>query len=395
MIGLEGDFPTVNRDSEGAITVSRGGERMNYRVVSDRTIPPPEKLRADKDAYPTEMGNYLALPSEIDPRIAKLAAEITQNAPDRYSKARAMESYLQNNFGYTLEMKAGGQQPLADFLFNVKEGHCEYFATAMAVMLRTQGIATRIVNGFQLGEYNDAADIWIVRQRDAHSWVEVYFPKEKTWVSFDPTPFAGQNSATATTGLFGNINKYLEALETYWIQYFVSFDDQEQQSLVKSAQKTFSDYQTKTAILVNALQEVLAAWWSDIRGDGGLQTRIAAIAFGAGCLAAVAITLLAFVWAYRKAVKSKIWIWAMNRFRGRSSTPIVEFYERMLKILSKRGLTRKTSQTPLEFAVASGITEAIDLTETYNRVRFGERKLSAEDKNQIERLLRSLHDDKD
>lgn len=394
IVGLEGDFQSVNRDSEGSITVPRGGDRINYRAVSDRTFPSPERLRADKDAYPTEMGNYLALPSDIDPRIAKLAAEITQNSSDRYSKAKAMESYLQNNFGYTLEMKAGGQQPLVDFLFNVKEGHCEYFATAMAVMLRTQGIATRVVNGFQQGEYNDAADIWIIRGRDAHSWVEVYFPKEKAWVPFDPTPFAGQDSASATTGLFGSINKYLEALETYWIQYFVAFDDQEQQSLIRSAQRTFADYQTKTAIWVNALQEVLAAWWSDLRGENGLETRLTAIAYAIGYLVVAVITFLALVWAYRRAVKLKVWVWLANRFRRHSSVPIIEFYDRMLKILSKRGLVRQPSQTPLEFAVASGIPEAIHLTEKYNRVRFGEKKLSSEDKNQIESLLRSLHDDK-
>ena len=76
----------------------------------------------------------------------RAAVTASQN---RYDTARIVESYLQNKFGYTLEQKAGGSDPLADFLFNVREGHCEYFATAMAVMLRTQGIATRIVNGFQ------------------------------------------------------------------------------------------------------------------------------------------------------------------------------------------------------------------------------------------------------
>ena len=87
-------------------------------------------------------------------RISQFAAQVTGKSNNRYDKAKAVEKYLQTQFGYTLEMKAGGDQPLADFLFNVREGHCEYFASAMAIMLRTQGIATRIVNGFQQGEYN-------------------------------------------------------------------------------------------------------------------------------------------------------------------------------------------------------------------------------------------------
>jgi len=393
IVGVEGDFPSVNRDSEGSISIPRSGDRMNYKVISDRSLPNIERLRSDQTPYSTEIGNYLGLPNDLDPRIAKLASEVTQSLPDRYSKAKAMESYLQDNFGYTLEMKAGGQQPLADFLFNVKEGHCEYFATAMAVMLRTQGIATRVVNGFQQGEYNDAANAWIVRQRDAHSWVEVYFPREKVWVAFDPTPFAGQNSSASANGLFSGVTKYLEAIETYWIQYFVAFDDQEQQSLVRTAQKTFSDYQAKIAIWGNALQEVLAAWWSDLRGDSGISTSLAAVAYGLSILATGLAVVLGFVWGYRKAVKLRVWAWMTDRFSKNESVQPIEFYDRMLKILARRNLVRGPGQTPLEFAAVVGLAEAFYLTEVYNRVRFGMKQLSLEEKHEVENNLRKLHDD--
>ena len=102
-------------------------------------------------------------------------------------------------------MKASGDEPLADFLFNIREGHCEYFSTAMAIMLRTQGIATRIVNGFQQGDFNETAGVYVVKQRDAHSWVEVYFPETDSWVTFDPTPSERQFSSTASTTLAGKI----------------------------------------------------------------------------------------------------------------------------------------------------------------------------------------------
>ncbi len=197
----------------------------------------------------------MQLPDKFDERIAALATEITGKYKNRYDKAKAVENYLQTQFGYTLEMKAGGEEPLADFLFNVREGHCEYFATAMAIMLRTQGIATRIVNGFQQGEYNETADVYIVKQKDAHSWVEVYFPGENAWIPFDPTPFAGQfDDSTATSGIFGKFNNYLEALETFWIQYFVSYDNQEQRSLMRSVKNSFADYQAKTSIWLNDMQ---------------------------------------------------------------------------------------------------------------------------------------------
>ena len=140
-----------------------------------------------------------------------------------------------------MEMKAGGADPLADFLFNVKAGHCEYFATAMAVMLRTRGVAARLVNGFTAGEYNEAAGAYTVRNSDAHSWVEVYFPETRSWVTFDPTPSAGRLEPVRT-GLAAQLEKYGEALELLWFQYVVGYDKQEQRSLAASMHNQVFDY---------------------------------------------------------------------------------------------------------------------------------------------------------
>ena len=395
IVGIQGEFPIVFKDSEGGVSVPRSNDRISYKVISDRALPGTDRLRGDNDPYSPDMENYLAMPeSGYDQRIAKLASEITSGQNDRYSKAKAVESYLQNNFGYTLDLKAKGKEPLSDFLFNVKEGHCEYFATAMAMMLRTQRIATRVVNGFQLGEYNDAANVWIVRQRDAHSWVEVYFPKERVWVPFDPTPFAGQTSGSSAAGIFGSVNKYLEALETYWIQYFVAFDTQEQQSLVRSAQRSFVDYQTKTAIWLNSVQNRLLSWWADVRGDNGFFGRLSALGYGAAYAFGAIVGLLMFVWLGRKIVKLKVWARLTDRFRGNGGRTQVDFYAEMLRVLSKRGHVRRPDQTPLEFAFTVGIPNAAVLTEKYNRVRFGEKDLSPDEVREVENLLRSLRDEK-
>ncbi|MDQ3748222.1 MAG: DUF3488 and transglutaminase-like domain-containing protein, partial [Acidobacteriota bacterium] len=191
-VAIESSLSELYKDSEGAITFQRGNsERLSYKVNSDRSLPDASRLKSDNESYPSEAKRYLQLPAKFDERIAILTAQITEKQANRYDKAKAVENYLQTQFGYTLEMKAKGEEPLADFLFNVREGHCEYFATAMAIMLRTQGIATRVVNGFQQGEYNETADVFVVKQKDAHSWVEVYFPRENAWIPFDPTPAAG------------------------------------------------------------------------------------------------------------------------------------------------------------------------------------------------------------
>ena len=86
---------------------------------------------------------------------------------------------MRSAYGYTLDLRrVEDGDPVADFLFNMREGHCEYFASAMVLMLRSRRVPARLVNGFQMGEYNEAADVYTVRQSDAHSWVEAYFPRQ-------------------------------------------------------------------------------------------------------------------------------------------------------------------------------------------------------------------------
>ncbi|MFN0279863.1 MAG: DUF3488 and DUF4129 domain-containing transglutaminase family protein [Pyrinomonadaceae bacterium] len=389
-VAVQGNFPRIYKDAYGALSFERKYERISYKVLSDRGLPSAEDLRADDQPYNADLRNYRELPPNLDPRTADLTQTIAASAKNRYDKAVAVESYLQNNFGYTLEQKASGSEPLADFLFNVREGHCEYFATAMAVMLRTQGIATRIVNGFQGGDYNDAAGMTIIRQRNAHAWVEVYFPSENTWMKFDPTPVAGQPSSSPTTGVAATFNKYLEALETFWIQHFVAYDDQEQRSLARSVRDGFVGYQAKLSSYLNTAQNSVLAWWSDVRGDHGLRNSVAAIGYGVAYIAAALVGISLIFWLYRKIVRLEIWQKLWNRFFKKRHASAVEFYSRMQRLLAERGLKRESHQTPLEFAFASGMPEVVSITERYNRVRFGEKDLSSDEAIEIESWLQRL-----
>lgn len=393
IIGVQGNFPVLFKDRHGSVSFNRSGERISYKVLSDRSLPSPEALRTDRVEYPNDVDSYLKLPDGIDPRIKQLAAQVTEQSRNRYDAAKSIESYLQNNFGYTLEQKASGDQPLADFLFNVKEGHCEYFATAMAIMLRTEGIATRVVNGFSQGEYNDTADVWVMRQRNAHAWVEVYFPGENAWVPFDPTPFSGQVAeGGATAGLTASLGKYLEALETFWIQYFVAFDNQEQRSLFTSVKRGFSDYQAKTSGWMNGVTGKLSDWWADVRGDNGIETSLAAVGRGALYLVAGVVGLYLFVWLCRRIVKLKVWRRLWDRVFGRRDASIIAFYQRMIETLAEKGFIREPHQTPLEFAYALEMPEAVKVTEKYNRVRFGDKSLSAPETTEIEAWLNGLEE---
>ena len=270
-------------------------------------------------------------------------------------------------------MKAGGPDPVADFLFNVRSGHCEYFATAMAVMLRTQGIASRVVNGFLPGEYNEAAGAYTVRQSDAHSWVEVYFPQTNSWVTFDPTPPAGRTSR-ARSGLAGQLSKYSEALELMWFQYVIGYDKQEQRSLATSLRSRLID-----------LRRGAAARWEDVHRV--FPSTVSFVVSAILAFATVFIAVLLTTRIRRLGWRQGLTVW-MGVGHGESSR--VDFYQRLLNLLAKRGLTRETHLTPLEFAAQVGATEAAVITTAYNRVRFGNQKLSPAESRMLEQALARL-----
>jgi transglutaminase-like putative cysteine protease len=378
-VALQGSFPYLRVDGEGSIQ-SRGheSERVLYKAISDMNQPEAEVLRRDARPYPDSFDRYRRVSGSLDPRIPSLAATVIFNAHalNRYDRAKAIEQQLQRDFGYTLELKAGGSDPLADFLFNVREGHCEYFSTAMAVMLRTQGIATRVVNGFLSGEYNDAAGAYTVRQSDAHSWVEVYFPETKSWVTFDPTPVAGR-AQPRHTGLAASLGKYAEAFELIWFQYVVGYDKQEQRSLATSLNNKLFGYRRTLTEVVNQLKRApQPLLWKAIY----LVTLSALIGIG---------------WLLARRVKGLGWRRGLRLTRekedgGRSP---VEFYERLSKSLAERGLERSPNQTPLEFAVAIERSDVLAITNAYNRVRFGGHALRDDEVEAIETCLQELRAD--
>lgn len=392
VIAVQGAFGEMLRDSEGSLSVIRSDqERISYKVFSDTTEPDENVLRADTQEYTADFARYLQLPPRLDSRIEMLARDVIARAgaKNRFDQSRAIETFLRNDYGYTLDLKAGGKDPLADFLFRVREGHCEYFATAMAVMLRTQGIASRVINGFQTGAFNDASGAYTVTQRDAHSWVEVYFPESGVWISFDPTPASGRNTYEST-GLSGSFGKYAEAIELLWIQYVVSYDRQEQRSLASSVRTTLSDYRQAIAAEFRDLKNSTIGWLRSIISGESLSSFAGVFRLLILSLSAIALALLGFL--LRRVIRLGFWRGIQFWHGPSDAAHSIEFYERMTRLLSSRGLARAEGETPLEFATAIGNFEAIKITEAYNRVRYGERALSQDEMIEIEDLLKHIED---
>ncbi len=371
-VAIQGDFQFLRLDTEGSIQSRRAQlDRIKYKALSDTSEPEPDILRRDAGRDPQSVMRYLNLPRTLDLRIVDLADRIVSNhrARSRYDIARAIETDLQQTYGYSLEMKATGPEPLADFLFNVRAGHCEYFSTAMAVLLRTQGIPSRVVNGFLPGEYNEAADAYTIRQSDAHSWVEVFFPETGSWVTFDPTPAAGRLEPQST-GVAAQLGKYVEALQLMWFQYVIGYDKQEQRSLATSLQNQAFRYQT-----------VLGKWLTILRSVSWYKLLLSAF-----------LTLLAVLLIFLIS-RIKRFGWRglkLSRAHDETQRSAIVFYERMITLLAKRGVERSPEQTPTEFAASVGLNGALTITSAYNRVRFGSERLSSTEHAQIERILREM-----
>lgn len=371
---------------------------FHYEVLSDTSEVPPEKLQADTSRlYAEEIKRlYLQLPEEFDPRVKKLADTITRGATSTYEEAHRIEEYLQDSYQYTLDLQEVEQgDPVCDFLFNVKAGHCEYFASAMVLLLRTRGIPARLVNGFQMGEYSAVADAYTVRQADAHSWVEAYFPKSK-WVTFDPTPDAGLN--VYDNGWLAWLRHYSDAMQMFWQERVVGFDAGEQLSMLLAAQKKLAYWRYESSTRWFDWRQKLNEWlaaWGERSDPVELPEQNAAPPKLAESTQAlfwhpVTQTLLVFL-----AGGLALFIWQRHRrswryrFKHDSARSAIAFYQELLDALARVGKRRQPEQTPQEFATLLSWPPVTELTGLYQRARFGQHGLS---EGEIARALQLLRE---
>ena len=323
------------------------------------------KLRAASTEYSIDIAStYLQLPHELDPRIPELAKQITKNARTPFDKSLAIESYLRNRFTYTLNLTGKpGDDPLAHFLFETRAGHCEYFASAMTIMLRTLGIPTREVNGFLPGEYNDLGGDYIVRASDAHSWVEVYFPG-LDWQTFDPTPAAPENE----TGFLTRLGQYADWMEITWSEWVIGYDFAHQMVMAQTLQRSSRDF-----------SDSLRAWYArqQLRGRRWMKS------WHNGLGVLIPLTVLAFLILLRfdalSALLRRLWLsWQLRSPKTARSNPQLAsgLYAELLRVLARRGMARRETQTPLEFAAAVNAPNLAppvrEFTQLYAHARFGD-----------------------
>ncbi len=351
--GPEGEFRYHAPDERG----------MTYEVYLS-TNGKPTFSRLD----PGDRDRYLQLP-HVSEETRALAASWIAGSASNLDRARAIERHLQNDFTYQLptgkdddSTRAG--QPLEHFLHVSKRGHCEFYSTAMAVMLRTQGIPTRNITGFVGGQYNRFGGFYAVRQKDAHSWVEAYIDGAG-WVTFDPTPPATALPASGFDEPLAILRELVEASAQQWQRHVVGYDLEQQYELLRDArsQKSTTSSPSKRTIV---------------------------ILVGAG------VVVIALVYLLRQRGHAKVdrkeepTAWSKSMLRATS------IYENLESALAHQGVHRSPGTPPLRHAENLGSAshplakEVLDITHVYLSVRFGKMALTDDVAEDLEKRVRAL-----
>jgi transglutaminase-like putative cysteine protease len=341
--------------------------------------PDNEPLVQDLTIF--DRARYLALPM-LPERIAELAHRWTDGLASPEAKASALEDHLRREFTYDLHSSSQGKpQPVDHFLFESKRGHCEFFSTALAVMLRMVGIPSRNVTGFVGGTWNRFGRYYAVREGDAHSWVEAYFDDVhdvRGWRTFDPTPPSGAQPLEPPDGAYYYLRDFVEALSQRWNTYVVGYDLRKQVRLFDEVSSRYQRLRSKTGVDKGPLDKLT-------RGPSVAGAVLAALALGY------------VLWRRRRKTE------AAPRVRNKADGPrdrnieiSATLYRTLETALQVHGLSRAPSLPPLRHAeemCSRGHplgSEVVSLTTVYLEARFGGALLNDASRRDFERRVRDI-----
>lgn len=343
--------------------------RLKYVAYSDIKKPSSKSLKEDNGKVPNKILDNYANNVLSSQQFSELVDTLYEDQISVYGNVLKVRDYILNNYKYTRILKKGSSTyPIDDFLFKYKEGHCEYFASAMVLILREMGIPARIVTGFLGGEFNKLGSFYLVRESNAHAWVEVYFP-ENEWVQFDPTPEASDLSHFQSLSY---ISSYIDFLKFRWSRYIVDFSRRDQLNFFENVNKNVkrTNYKFKSGSISKI----------DIKKEFVL---------------IFSILIFSFIFFRNK----KISLACLKS----NNDEIVKIYERTLSVLSKKGFEKSEYLTPDEFlqSLKSNNYKAYkllnEITFLYQEARFGDIRSDEKIKlikNHLKELKTELSDKK-
>ncbi|MEZ6148297.1 MAG: DUF3488 and transglutaminase-like domain-containing protein [Planctomycetaceae bacterium] len=393
---LGNTFRRQLKDSDDAET----GEVFEYFAysLSDHQRPYSMVHPSVERRYAQMMTRF---PSGLEP-LAELAKSTTQTAegstlPPNASVERLVTLLRDSGeYHYSLKLSIDDPNidPVVDFVINRKEGHCEYFASALVLMLRSIGIPARYVNGFKGGTLNTKTGRIEVRQLHTHAWVEAYV--DRRWIVLDPTPAARDEAVSAISETSHFWTDLTADIRSLWVSGMTLSGGQQRRML-------FAPLKDSTGSILESLQSFADDWNSQGQGSGSVpgdaRSRIIRIIIS---LVTFALLLFSAVWLWKHGPDPLRRRLRIRRSQTSIMAPTVPFYERFRKILAQRGHQRRESQTPQEFAVdldqqlqslhASRALNDIlrTLTQAFYEVRFGHHDLSEQQLHELDASLDAL-----
>jgi len=358
LAGPEGEYKYVSIEDRG----------LRYEVfLAGKNEAPAKALNA------ADRARYLSLPPDLPPRVGELARAWIGGAKTQHARALAVEARLRTEYRYDLDSPSGAEKnPLDHFLFESKRGHCEFYSTAMAVLLRTQGIPTRNVTGFVGGTFNRFGRYYAVRQGDAHSWVEAYVDGHG-WMRFDPTPPSDAAPRSEITGAMAFLRDFVEAAAQRWNRHVIGYDLKQQVSLFRTMRNRYSSIRGTSSFAENL----------------GSPRRLWLFGLGVGLIAAG-------VYWYRKNRRGEEERREPPKPDEVSVQRIVALYRGLEAVLVVLGIPRPPSVPPWAHALAlvslghPAASEVRGLTEIYLEARFGERVLDEAERRSYAERVRAL-----
>ncbi len=375
-------LPQVRGQSSDTVSIFRNSED-ELRYTADTTLGLRYRVyfgtaqsRRGNALPPTERMKYLVLPPGLSTRVSQLAKAWTLAENDPLVQASLIERRLRQEYHYDLNSPSGAApSPMEDFLFNSHRGHCEYYATAMAILLRTLGIPTRNVTGFGAATFNRFGQFYVVRQSDAHSWVEAWVDN-LGWRRFDPTP----PQANLTAGEFGGvghlIRDLIEAAAQRWSRHVESYDMQQQLHLVGQ----------------------LRSHAQRLRIPGVIGHRVTLRTALLALVLSIAGGRMLRFWRRRTAHRR-----GTDAAQGPLSPPAklaIQLYQGLEQVLLEHGIPRPEGTPPWGYAKSLRrlghplADQVLHLTQLYLEVRFGQRTLLDAEVADFQRQLNALRQSK-
>jgi transglutaminase-like putative cysteine protease len=374
---------------------------IQYEVVSTGVITASPRPEEAPDPGGTGSGGFgyyrppqMPRRSVIDPKIADYARRPEVCGPE-FAKRNALDgepsdldetianniqNHLQNTFAYTLDLtdakRIEGQDPVVAFLYDLKRGHCEYFAGAMTLMCQSLGIQARMVVGFKCDEFNPIVKQFVVRQAHAHAWVEVLMP-DGTWKTYDPTSGRDPRQGQRQTGLFTRIKHLVDFLEYTWATKVVAYDGDSRENVVANLDRSIVNTASNAQTIFSRLPEFLeaAGLWLASKFLGPL----------IGLMILVVIGAIAWFFMERWRLRRRAARIGLDALPEREQIRLARqlgFYDDLIQLLERRQIIRPKHLTPQEFSetlsfLPSEVFDAVRrLTQLFYRIRFGGAELT-------------------